>query len=85
MAGESLTGQPRRRRRRRCKAACRSSEAPARVLPGAGASHDWTRPRPPGRYGVIAMAVGPMPTLMALSAVLVAVLIGVTVPERLTM
>ena len=32
-------------------------------------------------YGVIAMAVGLLPTLIALSAVLVPVRIGVTVPE----
>jgi hypothetical protein len=35
----------------------------------------------PDFYGVIAMASGPTPTLIAVSAVLVAVRIGVTVPE----
>ena len=35
--------------------------------------------RAAGRYGVIAIANGQLPTLMALSAVLVAVRIGVTV------
>jgi len=34
-----------------------------------------------GRNGVMAMAPGRLPTLMACSAVLVAVRIGVTVPE----
>jgi hypothetical protein len=41
------------------------------------------RPRLPGCYGVIAMAVGLAPTLIALPALLVAVLIGITVPEPL--
>jgi hypothetical protein len=41
----------------------------------------WARPRRPNRYGVIAMACGLLPTLIGLSAVLVAVLIGVTVSE----
>jgi hypothetical protein len=36
-----------------------------------------------GSYGVIAMAEGLLPTLIALRAVLVAVRIGVTVPEPL--
>jgi hypothetical protein len=40
-------------------------------------------PRLPGRYGVIAMAAGIFPALIAVSAMLVAVLIGVTVPEPL--
>jgi hypothetical protein len=35
----------------------------------------------PGRYGVIAMNQGVFPTAMGLPAVLVAVRIGVTVPE----
>src|ERR1022692_4307080 len=35
----------------------------------------------PGGYGVIAMETGKSPTLIALPALLVAVLIGVTVPE----
>jgi len=39
------------------------------------------RPRLSGRYRVIAMAMGKLPTLIALSAVLAAVRIGVTVPE----
>jgi hypothetical protein len=37
--------------------------------------------RLPGRYGVIVMNAGFFPVLIGLSAVLVAVLIGVTVPE----
>jgi hypothetical protein len=63
-----------------------------------GASGSWWllrgilgRPAPPllgaaplsGRYGVMAMATGLIPTLMARPAALVAVLIGVTVPEML--
>ena len=41
----------------------------------------WARPRLSGGYGVIAMAPGPIPTLIALRAVLVAMLIGLTVPD----
>ena len=37
----------------------------------------------PERYGVIAIATGLSPTLIGLRAVLVAVRIGVTVPEKL--
>ena len=37
--------------------------------------------RLPGRYGVIVMNAGFFPALIALSAVLVAIRIGVTVPE----
>ena len=36
----------------------------------------------PNSYGVIAMAPGSLPTLIALPALFVAVLIGVTVPDR---
>ena len=39
------------------------------------------RIRAAGRYGVIAIASGPLPALIGLSAVFVAVRIGVTVPE----
>ena len=39
------------------------------------------RRRLAGRYGVIAMGPGSLPTLMALLALFAAVLIGVTVPE----
>ena len=35
-----------------------------------------------GRYGVIAMAPGPLPTLIGLAALFVAVRIGVTVSDR---
>ncbi len=47
----------------------------------AGAGQCWARPRLRVCYGVIAMATGKLPTLIALPAVLVAVLIGVTVPD----
>jgi hypothetical protein len=48
-----------------------------------GGSSAGRGPRLPGRYGVIAMAAGSFPALIAVSAVLVAVRIGVTVAEPL--
>jgi hypothetical protein len=42
----------------------------------------WRRPRLWGPYGVTAIATGPFPTWIGLSAVLVAVRTGVTVPEN---
>jgi len=57
----------------------RTSRARALWCPGVGS--DGTAPSGGlGRYGVMAMAPGRLPTLMARSAVLVAVRIGVTVP-----
>lgn len=50
-------------------------------LAGGRGRYRWAWPRLPGRYGVIAMAMGCFPTAMALPVVLVAVRIGVTVPE----
>ena len=44
-----------------------------------GAGHDWARPRLSGCHGVIAMAMAAF-TLIALSAVLVPVRIGITTP-----
>jgi hypothetical protein len=46
------------------------------VRPG---PHSWVAAWPSGCYGVIAMAAGPLPTVIALPALLVAVVIGVTV------
>jgi hypothetical protein len=51
----------------------------ARGIPGAGLRS--ARPRRSGRYGVIAMAMGPVPTVIGLPVMLVAVWIGVTVSE----
>jgi hypothetical protein len=59
----------------------RPRSAASRIFGAAGADHRWARPRLSGCYGAIAMAMGSLPTLIALSAVLVAVRIGVTVPE----
>ena len=65
---------------------CRASPGPVRTARDRGpAGHRPPCARPwsrlPAGQGVIAIAIGTSPTLIGLSAVLVAVRIGVTVPE----
>ncbi len=57
----------------------------AAVRGPAGPRHGRGRGRPghPAAYRVIAMATGPLPTLMAVPALPVTIEIGVTVPEPL--
>ena len=47
-----------------------------------GAGPGWAWPRLSGRYGVNAMTVGPLSTVIGLPAVLVAVRSGITVPGK---